>query len=427
MRIAVIGSGYVGLVTGACFAECGFKVVNIDQDEAKIANLKSGLVPFYEPGLESLVAVGSAAGRLAFTCDLPAGIAEADIVFIAVGTPSLENDGHADLSHVFEAARAAAMHMKPQSILVVKSTVPVGTCRQIAKMGIRVASNPEFLREGSALEDFHRPDRIIIGTDRGSETSRLLMHRLYEKFGHIPTVWTEWETSELIKYASNAFLATKIAYINQMADLCERVGANIGELAIGMGLDRRIGDKFLQPGPGYGGSCFPKDTLALSHIAQDAGAPVTIVDAVIAANQFRFSHMAQKIIDIFKARGGADGKTLAVLGVTFKANTDDMRHAPSLSILPALEQAGLTLHVYDPSMQTPPAGEQASSVQAAVTNADGLLILTEWDEFKTLDINRVVQGLKFDPAFKPLIIDLRNLFEPTQMGAFEYHSLGRGV
>ncbi|NBT85244.1 MAG: UDP-glucose/GDP-mannose dehydrogenase family protein, partial [Alphaproteobacteria bacterium] len=342
MRITIIGSGYVGLVTGACFAEFGFKVTSVDNDENKIANLVKGQIPIYEPGLESLVRHNQTTGRLGFTTDLKTSVREADVVMIAVGTPARRGDGFADLSYVFKATEEIAESLNGYTVVVTKSTVPVGTCRKVAeiieqkrpdlKRGTHfdVASNPEFLREGSAISDFMRPDRVVVGTD--SNTAKEVLAKLYRPLYLIetPIVFTSIETSELIKYASNGFLAMKIAFINQMADLCEKAGADVQDLAKGIGLDGRIGRKFLNAGPGYGGSCFPKDTLALSKTAHDLGSPVTLIDAVVSSNDARKKAMAKKVLDELEKRGSVSGKTVAVLGITFKPNTDDLRDAPSL-------------------------------------------------------------------------------------------------
>src|SRR5579864_2932220 len=358
MRIAMIGTGYVGLVSGACFSEFGVQVTCVDKDGAKIARLQQGEIPIYEPGVDQLVATNTAAGRLAFTTDLDAAVADADAVFIAVGTPSRRGDGHADLSYVFAAAAeiAEALARRPggRTVVVTKSTVPVGTGRRVERIlkkelphgRVDVASNPEFLREGSAIEDFMRPDRVVIGTD--SEHARSVLGHLYRPLYLLetPVVFTTLETAELIKYAANAFLATKITFINEIADLCEVVGADVQDVAHGIGLDGRIGRKFLHAGPGFGGSCFPKDCLALVRTAQEAGAPISIVEQVVEVNDGRKRKMAEKIV---KACGGSvAGKTLAVLGLTFKPNTDDMREAPSLTILPALQEAGAEIRAFDP-------------------------------------------------------------------------------
>src|SRR5215475_5432846 len=353
MRIAIIGTGYVGLVSGACLSEFGHDVVCIDKDASKVQTLKSGGIPIYEPGLDDVVAINAKAGRLSFTTDLKTAVAGAQAVFIAVGTPSRRGDGHADLSYVFAAAEEIAEALTGYAVVVTKSTVPVGTSRKVEDI-IRkkrpdaqfdMASNPEFLREGSALEDFRRPDRVVVGCD--TERAREVMREVYRPLyiNETPMLFTSRESSELIKYAANAFLATKITFINEMADICEKVGGNVQDVARGIGLDGRIGGKFLHAGPGYGGSCFPKDTLALVQTAQELGAPSRIVEAVLAVNEARKLAMAKKVEDAF---GGVKGKTIAVLGLTFKPNTDDMRDAPSLVIVPYLQKAGATLRAYDP-------------------------------------------------------------------------------
>ena len=431
MRIAMIGSGYVGLVSGACLSEFGHEVVCIDKDETKIADLNQGRVPIFEPGLDEVVAANARAGRLSFTCDLAPAVKQADAVFIAVGTPSRRGDGHADLSFVFGAAEEIARALNGYSVVVTKSTVPVGTGKKVQDIirKIRpnaefdVASNPEFLREGSAIEDFRRPDRIVVGAE--TERARNVLKEVYRPLylNETPIVFTSRETSELIKYAANAFLATKITFINEMADLCEKVGADVQEVARGIGLDGRIGGKFLHAGPGFGGSCFPKDTLALLKTSQLAEAPVRIVETVVAVNEARKSRMADKIADAF---GGVDGKTIAVLGLTFKPNTDDMRDAPSLVIVPKLQKAGARIRAYDPE-----GAEEAKKVldietckdaYEAISGADGVVILTEWNEFRALDLDRVKSLLK-----RPLMVDLRNIYRPAQMAetGFTYVSVGR--
>jgi UDPglucose 6-dehydrogenase len=433
MRIAVIGTGYVGLVSGACFSEFGVNVTCVDKDAGKIARLKAGEIPIYEPGLEQLVQSNARAGRLSFTTDLAEAVAGVDAVFIAVGTPSRRGDGHADLSYVFAAAEEVAKALTGYAVIVTKSTVPVGTGRKVAAIlrGIRpegsfdVASNPEFLREGSAIGDFMRPDRVVIGTE--TERAREIMRGLYRPLFLIetPIVFTAIETAELIKYAANSFLATKISFINEIADLCEKVGADVQDVAKGIGLDGRIGGKFLHAGAGYGGSCFPKDCLALVRTAQEAGAPITIIEQVVQVNDTRKRKMADKII---KACGGSvAGKTLAVLGLTFKPNTDDMREAPSLTILPALQEAGAEVRAFDPEGMTEarhllPGIALAENAYDAMTGADAVVLLTEWNEFRALDLDRVRGLLK-----TPTIIDLRNVYKPAEMAAagFFYFSIGR--
>jgi UDPglucose 6-dehydrogenase len=431
MRIAMIGTGYVGLVSGACLSEFGHDVVCIDKDAAKVEKLKTGGIPIYEPGLEDVVAVNAKAGRLSFTTDLKSAVAGADAIFIAVGTPSRRGDGHADLSFVFAAAEEIADALTGYAVVVTKSTVPVGTSRRVeeiirgknAKAEFDMASNPEFLREGSALEDFRRPDRVVVGcdTDRAREVMREVYRPLY--LNETPILFTSRESSELIKYAANAFLATKITFINEMADICEKVGGNVQDVARGIGLDGRIGNKFLHAGPGYGGSCFPKDTLALVQTAQQLGAPTRIVEAVVAVNETRKLAMAQKIESAF---GGVKGKTIAVLGLTFKPNTDDMRDAPSLVIVPALQAAGATIRAFDPEGAREARKllniELCKDTYDALEGADGVVILTEWNEFRALDFAKMKAALK-----TPLMVDLRNIYRPSQMqeAGFRYISVGR--
>jgi len=448
MRITIIGSGYVGLVTGACFAEFGFKVTSVDNDENKIANLVKGQIPIYEPGLESLVRHNQTTGRLGFTTDLKTSVREADVVMIAVGTPARRGDGFADLSYVFKATEEIAESLNGYTVVVTKSTVPVGTCRKVAeiieqkrpdlKRGTHfdVASNPEFLREGSAISDFMRPDRVVVGTD--SNTAKEVLAKLYRPLYLIetPIVFTSIETSELIKYASNGFLAMKIAFINQMADLCEKAGADVQDLAKGIGLDGRIGRKFLNAGPGYGGSCFPKDTLALSKTAHDLGSPVTLIDAVVSSNDARKKAMAKKVLDELEKRGSVSGKTVAVLGITFKPNTDDLRDAPSLVIVPELLAAGVKVRIYDPLYYKGSerlsyaedfrGAEWSKDAYEAMTGADAAVILTEWNEFRALDLDQVMGALKVEPGFKPLLVDLRNIYKPAEMDGIDYVSIGRG-
>jgi UDPglucose 6-dehydrogenase len=433
MRIAVIGTGYVGLVSGACFSEFGVSVTCVDKDAGKIERLKAGEIPIYEPGLDELVVSNARAGRLSFTTDLPSAVAGADAVFIAVGTPSRRGDGHADLSYVFGAAEEIARALTGYAVVVTKSTVPVGTGRKVAQILRRtrpeasfdVVSNPEFLREGSAIGDFMRPDRVVIGaeTERAREVMRALYRPLY--LIETPIVFTSIETSELIKYAANCFLATKISFINEVAELCEKVGADVQDVAKGIGLDGRIGPKFLHAGPGYGGSCFPKDCLALVRTAQEAGAPVSIVEQVVAVNDARKRKMAEKII---KACGGSvAGKTLAVLGLAFKPNTDDMREAPSLTILPSLQEAGAEIRAFDPESMDEarpllPGIAFSANAYEAMEGADAVVLLTEWNEFRALDLERMKRLLK-----SPTLIDLRNVYKPAEMAAygFFYFSIGR--
>src|ERR1700726_453830 len=421
MRIAMIGTGYVGLVSGACFSEFGLTVACVDQDAAKIARLQRGEMPIFEPGLGALVAANMAAGRLNFTTDLAAAVAGAEAVFIAVGTPSRRGDGHADLSYVYAAAEAVGRALAGYAVVVTKSTVPVGTGREVAQIlrrtrpegGFDVASNPEFLREGSAIADFMRPDRVGIGTD--SERARAVMRQLYRPLYLIetPIVFTGIETAELIKYAANAFLATKITFINEIADLCEALGSDVQDVARGIGLDGRIGRKFLHAGPGFGGSCFPKDCTALVRTAREAAAPLAIVEAAVAVNEARKRRMADKIITA--CGGSLAGKTLAVLGLTFKPNTDDMRDAPSLAILPRLVAAGARIHAFDPegmaeAQKLLPDLVYCQDAYQTMEGADALVLLTEWNEFRGLDLGRVERTLA-----SPLVIDLRNIYQPQEM------------
>ena len=431
MRIAMIGTGYVGLVSGACLSEFGHDVVCIDKDAAKVETLKNGGIPIYEPGLDEVVAANVKAGRLSFETDLARGVAAASAIFIAVGTPSRRGDGHADLSYVFAAAEEIAKALTGYAVVVTKSTVPVGTSRKVEEIIknanpnalFDMASNPEFLREGSALEDFRRPDRVVVGCD--TDWARDVMREVYRPLylNETPILFTSRESSELIKYAANAFLATKITFINEMADICEKVGGNVQDVARGIGLDGRIGGKFLHAGPGYGGSCFPKDTLALVQTAQQLGAPTRIVEAVVKVNEDRKLGMAKKIEAAF---GGVQGKTLAVLGLTFKPNTDDMRDAPSLVILPYLQAAGATIRAFDPEGHREAAKhlklDYRKDAYDALEGADGVVILTEWNEFRALDLERVKTALK-----APLMVDLRNIYRPSQMreAGFEYISVGR--
>lgn len=433
MRIVMVGTGYVGLVTGACFSEFGVDVVCVDKDEGKIARLKAGGIPIFEPGLDKLVESNVKAGRLSFTTDLKSAVPGADAVFIAVGTPSRRGDGHADLSYVYAAAEEIGRALTGYAVVVTKSTVPVGTGREVARRikAVRpdaefdVASNPEFLREGAAIGDFMRPDRVVIGAE--SERAREVMRQLYRPLYLIetPIVFTALETSELIKYAANTFLAAKITFINEIADLCEKVGADVHDVAKGIGLDGRIGKKFLHPGPGYGGSCFPKDTLALVKTAQDYGSPLRIIETVVDINDKRKKRMAEKVVAA--CGGSVKGKTVAVLGLTFKPNTDDMRDSPSLDILPALQAAGARVVAYDPegmheAKHMLPGVELAKDAYAAMEGADCLVIVTEWNQFRSLQLDRVKKLLK-----SPIVVDLRNVYSPADMKAagFVYHSVGR--
>ena len=435
MRIVVIGSGYVGLVSGACFADFGHEVICVDRDADKIAKLNAGVMPIYEPGLDGLVAANAEAKRLTFTTDLAAPVADADVVFLAVGTPSRRGDGHADLTYVYQAAKDVADCAKDGLVVATKSTVPVGTGDEVERivrkvrpeLAFDVVSNPEFLREGSAIEDFKRPDRIVIGAN--SQRARDVMTEVYRPLylNHSPLMFTDRRTSELIKYAANAFLAVKITYINEMADLCEQVGANVQEVARGIGLDNRIGSKFLHAGPGYGGSCFPKDTLALIKTAQDYNAPTRIVETVAAVNDQRKRAMGRKVIAA--CGGSVRDKTIAVLGLTFKPNTDDMRDAPSIAITTALQDAGAHVRGYDPegmeqARAVLPDVELCDSAYSCITGADALVIVTEWNEFRALDLKRAHKLLK-----APVVVDLRNIYRPDEMArlGFTYTSVGRGL
>ena len=434
MKLAVIGTGYVGLVSGACFSEFGFDVTCIDKDAGKIDSIKAGVMPIYEPGLEDLVARNVEANRLHFTTDLGPAVAAADAVFIAVGTPTRRGDGHADLTYVYEAARELSGHLTGYTVIVTKSTVPVGTGREVDAIiratspdaDFDVASNPEFLREGAAIGDFMRPDRVVVGaeTERAQDVLRALYRPLY--LIETPILVTSLETSELIKYASNAFLAVKISYINQMADLCEKVGADVHDVARGMGLDKRIGNKFLHPGPGYGGSCFPKDTLALVRTAEDHGSAVGIVNEVVAYNDDRKRAMARRIAEA--AGGDVAGKVIAVLGLSFKPETDDMRDSPSLEIVTALVEGGAVIRAYDPK-----AMEEAQSMLPAettftagavdcLTGADIAVIVTEWNEFRALTPVQFLGAMR-----GKTLVDLRNIYRPSDMRAagLSYHSIGR--
>ena len=434
MRIAMVGAGYVGLVTGSCFSEFGTDVVCVDKDADRIRALRQGDMPIFEPGLDDLVARNVDAGRLSFTTELEEAVGEADVVFIAVGTPSRRGDGHADLSFVFEAAREVAAAVRGYTVLVTKSTVPVGTGARVAEIAgqlrpdteIDVVSNPEFLREGAAIEDFMRPDRVVIGAE--TDRARAAMQELYRPLflRETPILFTDRETAELTKYAANAFLAVKITFINEIADLCERVGADVQDVARGMGLDRRIGDKFLHPGPGYGGSCFPKDTLALTRTASDAGAPVRLVETAAAVNENRKRAMTGRVMEALG--GDAAGKTVAVLGLAFKPNTDDMREAPSLELVPALQAAGAAVRAYDPqAMATAgrllPGVTWCADVYEAAAGADCAVLLTEWNEFRGVNLDRLRAAMA-----APAIVDLRNVYKPAEMAAagFAYRGIGKG-
>jgi len=434
MRVAMIGTGYVGLVSGACFADFGHVVTCVDKDPSKIARLEAGEIPIFEPGLDDLVASNVQAGRLSFSLDGADAIRSADAVFIAVGTPSRRGDGHADLSYVHAAAEEIAGLIEGFTVIVTKSTVPVGAGDEIERIvrekrpdaAFAVVSNPEFLREGAAIEDFKRPDRVVVGTDdpRAQEVMRELYRPL--NLNETPILFTGRRTSELIKYAANAFLAMKITFINEMADLCEAVGADVQQVARGIGLDKRIGSKFLHAGPGYGGSCFPKDTLALVRTATDAGSPVRLIETTVEVNDARKKAMAGRVETALD--GDLKGKTIALLGLTFKPNTDDMRDAPALDIVPALVGLGATVQAYDPEGM-----HEASKILQgvafkdgpydAVEGADAVVIVTEWDQFRALDLDRV----KILMA-QPVMVDLRNVYRPEDMRArgFRYAGIGRG-
>ncbi len=433
MRVAMIGTGYVGLVSGACFSEFGNTVTCVDTDAAKIDRLNAGKIPIYEPGLVDLVLGNASAGRLRFTSELAPAVAEAEAVFIAVGTPTRRGDGHADLSFVHAAAREIGAALTDYTVVITKSTVPVGTGDEVEKIirdtrpdaDFDVVSNPEFLREGSAIDDFMRPDRVVIGTS--SERARAVMRRLYRVLYLIeaPIVFTDRVTAELTKYTANAFLATKITFINEIADLCESIGADVHDVAHAIGLDGRIGRKFLHPGPGFGGSCFPKDTLALIKTAQDYRTPLRIVEDVYDINEKRKAGLAGKIIAA--AGGSIAGIRIAILGLAFKQNTDDMREAPALKVIPALIEAGADVRAYDPAgmdeaTRLLPGLACGDDAYSTLEGADVLVILTEWNEFRALDAQRVRSLMRGDT-----VVDLRNILDPAQMAAtgFDYHSVGR--
>ena len=435
MKIAMVGSGYVGLVSGACFADFGHDVVCIDKDPAKIAKLEEGVMPIYEPGLDALVEANVKAGRLSFTTDLAEGMEGAAAIFIAVGTPSRRGDGHADLTFVHQVAEEVAANLKTPAVVVTKSTVPVGTGdeveRIIADSGTSVqhavVSNPEFLREGAAISDFKRPDRIVIGAD--TEFGQDVMRDVYRPLflNESPILFTSRRSAELIKYAANAFLATKITFINEMADLCEKVGADVQDVSRGIGMDNRIGAKFLHAGPGYGGSCFPKDTLALLKTAEDYGAPTRIVEAVVQVNDSRKRAMGRKVIEALGGAEAARGKRVALLGLTFKPNTDDMRDSPAIAVAQALDDAGVSVAAYDPEgmeLAAPlmPFVEMKADAYAAIEGADAIALVTEWDAFRALDLDRVKQL-----ANAPVMVDLRNVYRPDDLreAGFEYTSIGR--
>ena len=436
MRLTMIGTGYVGLVSGTCFSEFGHHVTCVDINPERIETLNAGKVPIFEPGLDDLVRRNVEARRLKFTTDIKEGVDGADAVFIAVGTPSRRGDGHADLSYVYEAARQIASSVSGPCVIVNKSTVPVGTARAVEKIvaevnpphPVEIASNPEFLREGSAINDFTHPDRVVVGVN--SQMAREVMREIYRPLflRETPIFFTGWESAELIKYAANSFLAVKIGFINEIADLCEKVGGDVKDVAKGIGMDKRIGDKFLNPGPGYGGSCFPKDTLALLKTAEDYEAPVSIVNATVDANNKRKHAMVDRVV---KACGGdVSGKTIGILGLTFKPNTDDMRDAPSLEIIPALQKLGAKIRAYDPEGRHQaepmlPGVEFADGVEGAydaVEGASAVVLITEWNEFRALDLRRIKSKLA-----APVFVDLRNVYRPDEMRelGFSYSSIGR--
>jgi len=435
MQVTMIGTGYVGLVSGACFADFGHVVTCVDKDASKIDRLNQGLIPIYEPGLEALVAANAKAGRLFFAVDADEAIRTADAVFIAVGTPSRRGDGHADLSYVYAAAAEIAAKIDGFTVIVTKSTVPVGTGDEIEAIVRRlrphaefaVVSNPEFLREGAAIEDFKRPDRVVVGA--GDERAKALMRELYRPLflNETPILFTDRRTSELIKYAANAFLAMKVTFINEMADICEKLGADVQQVARGIGLDKRIGSKFMNAGPGYGGSCFPKDTQALVRTAVEAGAPCRLVETTIQINDQRKKRMASKVLDALG--GDPRGRTVGILGLTFKPNTDDMRYAPSLDIVSALQAAGVKVQAYDP-VGMHEAGALLPGIDfkpdpyAVANGADALVIITEWDEFRALDLARVRDLLN-----QPVLIDLRNIYDPREAlrEGFSYVGVGKGA
>ena len=436
MRLTMIGTGYVGLVSGTCFSEFGHHVTCVDINPERIETLNAGKVPIFEPGLDDLVRRNVEARRLKFTTDIKEGVDGADAVFIAVGTPSRRGDGHADLSYVYEAARQIASSVSGPCVIVNKSTVPVGTARAVEKIvaevnpphPVEIASNPEFLREGSAINDFTHPDRVVVGVN--SQMAREVMREIYRPLflRETPIFFTGWESAELIKYAANSFLAVKIGFINEIADLCEKVGGDVKDVAKGIGMDKRIGDKFLNPGPGYGGSCFPKDTLALLKTAEAYEAPVSIVNATVDANNKRKHAMVDRVV---KACGGdVSGKTIGILGLTFKPNTDDMRDAPSLEIIPALQKLGARIRAYDPEGRHQaepmlPGVEFADGVEGAydaVEGASAVVLITEWNEFRALDLRRIKSKLA-----APVFVDLRNVYRPDEMRelGFSYSSIGR--
>ncbi|MFW2829712.1 UDP-glucose dehydrogenase family protein [Sphingomonas sp. ID0503] len=435
MRITMVGTGYVGLVSGACFSDFGHTVTCVDKAAQKIEALENNIMPIYEPGLAELVSSNVKAGRLKFTTDLAAGVADADAVFIAVGTPSRRGDGHADLSYVYAATREIAAAIKGRTVIVTKSTVPVGTGDEVERIIREVApdaeayvvSNPEFLREGAAIDDFKRPDRIVIGTD--DPVAREVMSEIYRPLylNHSPILFTGRRTSELIKYAANAFLATKITFINEIADLCEAVGADVKDVSRGIGLDNRIGTKFLHAGPGYGGSCFPKDTLALLKTGEDSDAPLRIVESVVRVNDARKRAMGRKVLKMVE--GDIRGKRVGILGLTFKPNTDDMRDAPSISVIQALQDCGAIIRAYDPEGVEQARGmvndvEFVGSAYEVAEDAEAVVLVTEWDEFRALDLKRIKELMTGDA-----LIDLRNVYPPAEIekAGLRYAGIGRGA
>ena len=434
MQIAMIGTGYVGLVSGTCFSEFGFNVTCVDNDEAKIRRLKSNKIPIYEPGLDILIERNQTAGRLVFTTELRQAVINADVVFIAVGTPTRRGDGHADLSYVFSAAKEIAASMSGYTVVITKSTVPVGTGKKVFQiikgenpnLDFDVASNPEFLREGSAINDFMKPDRVVIGA--ATEKAKQVLEQIYRPLYLIetPIQFTDLETAELIKYAANAFLAVKISYINQIADLCEKVGADVQGVAKGMGLDNRIGGRFLNPGPGFGGSCFPKDTLALVKTAELVGSEVSIVEEVVRYNNKRKGSMIGRILA--QLESCVSGKTIAILGLSFKPETDDMRDSPALDIIPALEAEGANIVAYDPAamqeakMLLPETVTFATDLENCIKGVDACVIVTEWNEFRAITANKFLELMNGD-----VVVDLRNVYLPSEMrdAGIKYSSIGR--
>ncbi len=432
MRITMIGSGYVGLVSGVCFADFGHDVICVDKDKSKIDALEKGVMPIYEPGLDQIVAENVKSGRLTFSTDVAGSVKDADVVFIAVGTPSRRGDGHADLSYVYAAAKEIAEHCTGFTVVVTKSTVPVGTGDEVERIvkqanpdaDIAVVSNPEFLREGAAIEDFKRPDRIVIGLD--DDRARGVMTEVYRPLylNQAPLLFTARRTSELIKYAANGFLAMKITFINEIADLCEKVGANVQDVSRGIGLDGRIGAKFLHAGPGYGGSCFPKDTLALAKTAQDHESPVRLIETTISINDNRKRAMGRKVISALE--GDVRGKKIAVLGLTFKPNTDDMRDSPAIAVIQTLQDGGATVAAYDPegmenAKKLIEGIEYVAGPYEAIADADAIVIVTEWNQFRALDLPRAKGMMK-----SPILVDLRNIYRPAEVAkhGFAYHGIG---